>query len=96
MMDLQISRHALRTKPAFVNRKIVAWLEANHMVPFDEQVHSALNGAIGTMRRHYTINNTVRTPTAVGRVMKMWPIRFDDLFQVLNFTHCVSEGFRDP
>ena len=96
MVDLQVSRDALRAEPAFINRKIVTWLKTNNMILFDQQVHTALDSAIGTMCRDYTINYAVCTPTTVWRVMEMRPVCFNDLIQILYFAHFVSTVFREP
>ena len=71
MMYLQVSRHAFRTKPAFVNRKVIARLDTDDVIVLDEQVHPALHGAVRAMRRHHAIDHAIRTPAAVWRVVQV-------------------------
>ena len=80
MMSLQISRHAFRTQPALVDRKIIARLEADELAFFDQQIHSALHAAIRAVRRHNLINHAVSLPAAVGRVVQVRTESLDDVF----------------
>jgi hypothetical protein len=48
------------------------------------------------MRWHHAIDHAIRTPSAVRRVMQMRAIRCDDLFQIFDSAHEVSEVFREP
>ena len=82
MMNLQVSGYAFGTQPAFIDRKIVAWLETDDMIVFDQKIHAALHRAVRAMCRHDFVYHAVRTPTAVRRVMQMWTEGLDDLFEI--------------
>src|SRR5438128_7346430 len=87
MMNLQISSDAFGTEAAFVNWKIVSWLDADHMIVFDQEIHPALHGAVRTMGRHNTIDHSIRAPAVIRCIMQMWTVSFDDLIQMFDFTH---------
>src|SRR5215217_2206034 len=87
MMNLQVSRHSLGTQTAFVHREIVARLKPNNMIVFDQQIHAALHGAVRAMGWHNSVYHTIRTPPAVRRVMQVWTVSLDYLFEILYFTH---------
>ncbi len=87
MMNLQVSRDAFRTETAFINRKVVARLKANHVILLDEQIHAALHRAVRTVRRHDLVDHSVRAPAAIRRIMKMRTEGFDDLFEMFDFAH---------
>src|SRR6185369_9624502 len=93
MMHLQVSGYTFRTKPSFVNGKVIARLDANHVIVFNEQVHSALDGAIGTVSGHDAIDHAIGAPAAVRRVVKVRAKLLDDLIQMFDFTH---ESIREP
>ena len=71
MMSLQISGYALRAEPSLVNRKVVARFEADQVSLFNEQVQSALNGAVWAMCWNHFVNNTVRMPAAYRGIVKV-------------------------
>src|SRR5687768_15002991 len=96
MMDLEVSRYSFRTKPAFVHRKVIAWLDADYVIVFHEQVHSTLDRAIRAVCGDDAIDHPISAPTVVGCVVKMRAIRLDDLVQMFNFTHEVSRSMREP
>ena len=52
MSALEISLHPLRAKHPFVERKVVARLEADHQVVFDFEIDAALLAAEAAMRRN--------------------------------------------
>src|SRR5215213_4626082 len=63
MMNLQIGRHAFRTKASFVDRKIITRLKTDNVVLLNKQIHAALDGAVRTMRGDNAVDHTIRTPT---------------------------------
>src|SRR5688572_20348033 len=87
MMNLQVSRNAFRTQPAFVNRKIIARLNSNHMVVLHQEVHAALDRAVRTMRGHNFVDDSIRTPAIIWRVVEMWSKRVYDSIEMFDFAH---------
>jgi len=95
MVYLEVGRHALGAKPAFINGEIVTWLDADNMVLLNQQVHAALYSAVGTVGRHHAIDYSICTPTVVGRVMKVRTKCLNDLIQIFDSTHRFSVA-REP
>jgi hypothetical protein len=87
VMNLQVSGYAFGAQTAFIDGKIVPWLEADDMIVFDKKIHAALHPAVWAVCRHNFVYHTVRTPTAVRRVVQMWTVGFDYLFEMLDFAH---------
>jgi hypothetical protein len=80
VVDLQVGRHAFRAEASLVDGEIVTRLEADDVFVLDEQVHAALHGAVGAVRRHDLVYHAVGAPAAVRRVVQVRPELGDDLF----------------
>ena len=78
---------AFGTEPAFINWKVVARLNPDHMVLLNQKIHAALYAAIRAMSRHDFVDDPIRAPAAIGRVMKVGPIGLNDLIEIFYFTH---------
>src|SRR5688500_8506117 len=89
MMDLQVGRYSFRTKPSFINGKVVTRLNTHDVIVFDEEVHSALDSAIWAVSGHHTINHAIRAPATMRRVVEMRTVHVDDLIQMFDSTHLV-------
>src|SRR6185503_2832552 len=89
MVDLQVSGHTFRTKPSFINGKVVTRLKTHDVIVFDEQVHSALHSAIGAVSGYDPIDHAICAPAIMRGVVEMRTKRVDDLFQVFDSTHFV-------
>lgn len=87
MMDLQVSCDSFRTKPSFINRKVVTRLDTYDVIVFNEQVHAALHCAIWTVGRHDAIDHTIRAPATMRGVVQMRPIFLNDLLEMFDSTH---------
>jgi len=87
VVDLEVCGYAFRTKATFVDWKVVARFDADHVISFDEEIHAALNSAIRAMCRHNAIDHTICAPPIVWCVVKMRPIRLNDLIQMFDSTH---------
>lgn len=93
MMDLKVSSHAFRAKPAFIYGKLIARLYADYMIVFDQQVHSALHCAIRAVSGHDAIDHSIGTPAIVRCVVKVRSKLLDDLIQMFDSAH---ESIREP
>ena len=93
MMDLQVSSHAFRAKPAFINGKVIARLNADYMIAFNEKIHSALDCTVRAMSGHDTINDSIGAPAVVRCVVKVRAKLLDDLIQMFDSAH---ESIREP
>ena len=69
MVNLQVSGDALGTEPSFVNRKIITWLEADHMILFDQQIDAALHTAVRAMRWYHLVYYAVGQPAFEGCIV---------------------------
>src|SRR5690606_36205650 len=78
---------AFRTKLSLIDGEIVPWLKSNNVVVFDQEIHTALYGAIGTMRRNDLVDLAVAAPAAVRLVMEMRSDLLNDLMEMLDFAH---------
>src|ERR1041385_4094263 len=87
MMNLEISCYTFRTQPSFINRKVVARLNSDHVIVFNEQVHSALNCAIRAMSGHDAIDHAIRAPAVVRSIVQVRTKLVDDLIQMFDSTH---------
>src|SRR5829696_5833225 len=87
MMHLQVSCYSFRTKPAFINWKVIARLNTDHVIVFDEQVHSTLNRAIWAVSGYYAIDHSIRAPAVMRGVVEMRAVCLDDLIKMFDFTH---------
>ena len=65
VVNLQVSRDALRAEAALVHRKVVARLEPDDMVLLDQKIHAALHTAVRTVRGHDSVNDPVGAPAVV-------------------------------
>ena len=72
VMNLQVSGYAFGAQTAFIDGKIVPGLEADDMSVFHKKSRAALHRAVRAVCRHDFVYYTVRTPTAVLRVVQMW------------------------
>jgi hypothetical protein len=96
VMNLEIGSYTFRTKPPLIDGKVIARLNPDHMILLNQEVHAALHGTIRTMGRHDLVNDTIRAPATMRRVMQVWPISLDDLIQMFYSAHEVPDVFREP
>src|SRR5205085_8565036 len=89
-MNLQVGRDALRAQTPLVDGEVVARLEADDVVPLDEQVHAALHRAVGAVCRDDLVYHAVCAPAPVRLVVQVRPELFDYLLKVSDFTHKLS------
>src|SRR5215216_2640609 len=87
MMDLEIGRNTFGAQSPFIHRKVVSRLNSDDVVLFHKEIHSALHCAVWTMRRHDFVDDAIRTPAAVRRIMQMRAVSFNNTFEVADFTH---------
>src|SRR5438034_9312907 len=87
MMNLQVGRYTLWTQTAFVDGKIVARLESNYGIAFDQQIHAALHGTVRAMRGHDLVDHAIGAPAAIRRIMQMRSKGFNDLFEIFDLAH---------
>jgi len=87
MMNLQIGSDSLGTQPPFIYWKIVAWLETNHVIILNQEVHAALHSAVRTMRRHDLVYDAIGSPAIVRRIVQMWAKGFNNLFEIGDLAH---------
>ena len=57
------------------------------MIILDQEIHTALHGAIRAVGRNHLVYDSIRTPAVVRRVMKVRPEGVNNLFEVFDFTH---------
>jgi len=69
----------------------IARLEADDVVPLDEQVHAALHGAVRAVRRHDPVNHAIRAPALVRLVVQVRPELLDYLLQVADLSHILND-----
>ena len=87
VMNLQVSGYAFGAQTAFIDGKIVSWLEADDMIVFHQKIHAALHRAVRAVCRHDFVYHAVRTPAVVRRIVKMWTEDFNYLFEMLDLAH---------
>src|ERR1700686_1843648 len=58
------------------------------MIVLHKEIHTALDPAVRTMRRHDAIYDPISPPAAIRRIMQMRPEGFDDLFEIFDLAHC--------
>src|SRR5688500_1962364 len=90
MVDLQVSGYAFWAQAAFVDRKIVAWLETDDVIVLYQQVHAALHSAIRAVGRHHFVDQSICAPASVRRIVQMRTVGFDYLFQILYLAHEIN------
>ena len=66
---MKVSSYTFRTKPAFVNWKVIPRLNAHYMILLDKEIHSALNPAVRAVRWHDLVYHPIRAPAIVRSVM---------------------------
>src|SRR5262245_7705903 len=89
MVNLQISCDAFGAKPALVHRKVITRLETDDVIVLHQQIHTALNRAVRTVRRHDSVDHAICTPTIMRRVVEMRPKLFYDLFEIADLAHAL-------
>src|SRR5262249_48841629 len=87
MMNLQVSGYAFGAKSPFINRKVISRFKSDHVVVSDEQIHPALHGTVGTMRRYDLVDDPVGPPAFVRCVMQMRTVLADDLVEIFDSAH---------
>jgi hypothetical protein len=90
VVRLQIGGDALGAQSALIDRKVITRFEPDHVVVFDEQVHTALHATVRAMRRHDLVDLAVRLPTLVRCVVQVRPEFVDDLLKVFDLAHFSS------
>jgi hypothetical protein len=80
VVDLQVGRDALRAQTTLVDGEVVPRLEADDVIPLDEQVHPALHGAVGAVGGDDLVYHAVCAPAPVRLVVQVRPELLDYSF----------------